>query len=95
MDTPENDVMAALSGDKPVLVFVYSSTWPNMPDVWDLFESGYGGAVTLMSVDIRTARKLGLAYGVKYLPTFLSNRQGAVIGTKTLPGLNKLIVGIE
>jgi hypothetical protein len=90
----EEDVFAALKSTDPVLVFVHGSNWPDMAVVWDEVHAGYRGGVKMMKIDITTAPTLDLAYGIKYFPTYLSNR-GRCIGYRTKEKLEQMLLEVE
>lgn len=94
MDSSEPEVLSALEGTHPVLVFVHASDWPDMPEVWDETRDVYTGNVRMMRIDVGTAPNLEMAYGVKYLPTFLSNR-GSCVGYRTRVQLEHMLLGLE
>lgn len=92
MDSAE-DVVAALGGAEPVLVFVYGPAWPDMPEAWDAARDAYRGDVRMMKT--HTTYDINMAYGVHRFPTFLSNRGPKEFGARNVEGVMKMLLQLE
>ena len=92
MDSSE-DVMVALEGTEPVLVFVYAPAWPDMPEAWDAARDAYRGGVRMMKT--HTAPDINMMYGVQRFPTFLSNRAPKQFGYRTVEGVMQMLLQLE
>ena len=92
MDSAE-DVMAALQGTEPVLVFVYAPAWPDMPEAWDAARDVYRGEIRMMKTHV--TEDLIIRYGVHRFPTFLSNRAPKQFGEKSIEGVMQMLFQLE
>ena len=87
----ESEVMRALEGSEPALVFVYGSQWDNMCREWDAMYAEYVGDVKMMKIDINNAPNLHMKYGVHQFPTILASGGGRRVGFVTKARLRNIL----